>query len=157
MIMNLDNILGLQSIFFDFVAEDKDQALMKISSLAAGVLGLEMAPVYSAIRSREALGSTALENGLVLPHGKLDTILSTKLFLARPSPQTKLDFDGPDGIPARLIALILTPLTPTPEYLKLLALLGRLWNTPKNVTILMDCPDQQSFYNTFLLLTGSIE
>lgn len=155
--MNLETILSPESIFLDFTASDNDVALKELCTLAAAILGLELAPVYSAVRSREALGSTALGNGLVLPHGKLDIVDNIHLFLARPGPETKLDFGSPDGLPARLIALILSPVNPTQEYLKLLALLGRLWNKPRNVGVLMDCPDQASFHKTFLFLSGSFD
>ncbi|MDR1310153.1 MAG: PTS sugar transporter subunit IIA [Deltaproteobacteria bacterium] len=155
--MDLEAILDPKSVFLDFAADGKDQALEEICSLAAGVLGLPAAPVYSAIRSRESLGSTALGGGLVVPHGKLAMIAGTHLFLARPAPGTRLDFGSPDGLPARLIALILSPSNPASEYLRLLALLGRLWNAPRNVSLLMDCPDQASFYQTFLFLSGSID
>ncbi|MDR2302582.1 MAG: PTS sugar transporter subunit IIA [Deltaproteobacteria bacterium] len=154
--MNLDNILSQESIFLDFTADDKEDALRQLCTLAADVLGLEMAPIYSAIRYREALGSTALGSGLVLPHGKVDIIDSTRLFLARPGERTKLDFGCPDGLPARLIALILTPLRPTPEYIKLLAIVGRIWNSPRNACLLMDCPDQKSFFATFMGLSGAL-
>ncbi|MDR2367518.1 MAG: PTS sugar transporter subunit IIA [Deltaproteobacteria bacterium] len=155
--MNLGTILSQKSIFLDFVADGKDQALRELCALAAEVLGLGLDPIYSAILSRESLGSTALGSGLVLPHGKVETMETTRLFLARPSAGTKLDFGAPDGLPARLIALILSPLNPTPEYLKLLALLGRLWNSPRNVSLLMGCPDQKTFYEAFFFLTGSMD
>jgi mannitol/fructose-specific phosphotransferase system IIA component (Ntr-type) len=93
---------------------------------------------------------------LILPHGKVDTIQSTKLFLARPDQETKLDFGCPDGLPARLIALILTPLCPTPEYIKLLAVVGRIWKTPKNACLLMDCQDQKKFFDTFMVLSEAL-
>ena len=155
--MDLGSVLSQESVFLDFAAEGKDLALKELCSLAAEVLGVEMAPIYSAIRSREALGSTALGSGLVMPHGKLDAVETTRLFLARVDPEAKLDFGSPDGLPARLIALLLSPLDPTPEYLKVLALLGRLWNSPRNVSLLMACPYQKIFYETFLFLSGSID
>jgi PTS system nitrogen regulatory IIA component len=155
--MNLETILGPESIFLNFMAADKDKAIMELCVLAAGLLRLEPAPIHRAVISREALGSTALGNGLAVPHGKLDLVESIHLFLARPNHGTAIDFGGPDGLPARLIALILSPVGPTPEYLRLLALLGRLWNSPRNVSVLMDCPDQTSFRKTFLFLSGSID
>jgi PTS system nitrogen regulatory IIA component len=154
--MNLANILSPDSIFLDFSADDKEGALIELCTLAAEILDLEMAPILSAVRSRESLGSTALGNGLVLPHGKSDMVDAIHLFLARPTQGIRLDFGSPDGLPVRLIALILSPVNPSPEYLKLLAILGRLWNSPRNVSVLMDCPDQESFHKTFLVLSGSI-
>jgi PTS system nitrogen regulatory IIA component len=155
--MDLGNILSLESVFMDFVSEGKDEALRELSSLAAGVLGMEMGPIYSAVRSRESLGSTALGNGLVMPHGKLEALESTRLFLARVGPGANLDFGGPDGLPARLIALLLSPPTPTPQYRKILALLGRRLNSPRNVSLLMSCPDQKTFHETFLFLSDSLD
>jgi mannitol/fructose-specific phosphotransferase system IIA component (Ntr-type) len=154
--MNLDNILTPKSIFWNFTATGKEEALKELSSMAANVLGLEMAPIYSAILYRESLGPTAPGCGLVLPHGKVGLIRTNHLFLARPNQGSKIDFGAPDGLPAQLIALFLTPQKPTDEYIQLLALMGRLWKTPRKVSLLMECQDRQTFYNTFLFLAGSM-
>jgi PTS system nitrogen regulatory IIA component len=154
--MNLDTILGPRSVLLNFRASDKEEALSAISNFAADILSIEPAKVLSALRSREALGSTALGSGFMLPHGKLSELTDTHLFLFRTAPGFAQDFDSPDGLPLKLIALILSPVEPIAVYLKLLSILGRIWESPQNVSRLMSCTDETSLRQTFLLLSGSL-
>jgi mannitol/fructose-specific phosphotransferase system IIA component (Ntr-type) len=153
--MNLERILTTRSVQLNFKAADKEETLSGISAFAAEILNVNQAPLLSAIRSREALGSTALGAGFMLPHGKSELITHLSLFLFRTAADFRLDFDSPDGLPIKLIALILTPMKPEPNYLKLITILGRLWETPQSVRSLMSCPDSQTFRQTFLLQSGS--
>jgi PTS system nitrogen regulatory IIA component len=153
--MNLDSILGHRSVRVDFWARDKEEALSEMSSFSGGILGLDPDRVLSSLRSREALGSTALGSGIMIPHGKLDGVEGIHLFLMRTVSDFGLDFGSPDGLPVRMIALIITPLDPVPCYLRLLTLVGRMWDSPNNVTAMLACPDETTLRQTFLLLSGS--
>ncbi|MDR1050533.1 MAG: PTS sugar transporter subunit IIA [Deltaproteobacteria bacterium] len=153
--MDLESILTPGSVRLDFLAADKERTLAAVGGFAAGLLGLDPARVLSSLRSRESLGSTALGGGIMVPHGKLEGLEGIRLFLFKTAPGWTLDFDSPDGLPVRLIALILAPLEPAPGYLRLLTILGRFWESAQNVDALMRCPDEESFRRTFIRLAGS--
>ncbi|MDR0354406.1 MAG: PTS sugar transporter subunit IIA [Deltaproteobacteria bacterium] len=154
--INLDQILSPQSVQLNFEARNKEELLQNLSAAAAAELGAEQPPILSALRSREALGSTALGNGIMAPHGKLAFLKSLHLHLFRLAPDCRLEYDTPDGLPVRLIALILSPPEPGPDYLKLLAAIGRIWGVSNNVKALMECQDKQTFRQTFIYLTSSL-
>jgi nitrogen PTS system EIIA component len=73
--------------------------------------------------AREALGSTALEGGIAVPHPRLPIVLPVNrplvrlCFLAEP-----LDFQGPDGIPVDTLFAMIAPTVH--EHLQLLARLA---------------------------------
>ncbi|MDR1546805.1 MAG: PTS sugar transporter subunit IIA [Deltaproteobacteria bacterium] len=152
--MDLGKILSLESVWLDFAPEDKQQAIVELSRFAAERLGLDPSAVADVVLGREQLGSTALGGGVALPHGKTPMLGEAALFLARTASGLNLDFDSPDGRPVRLLALLLSPQRPSPEHLKVLSALGRIWKAPENVSALLTAPDCQSFLDVFLLLAG---
>jgi mannitol/fructose-specific phosphotransferase system IIA component (Ntr-type) len=63
--------------------------------------------VMDMLLRRESLGSTALEDGVAVPHGR--TLMSRKLILAFGRCEKGVDFDAPDGKPVHLFFLIIAP------------------------------------------------
>jgi mannitol/fructose-specific phosphotransferase system IIA component (Ntr-type) len=63
--------------------------------------------VLDMLLRRENLGSTAMGNGLAIPHGR--TLTTRKLVVAFGKCSKGLDFDAPDGKPVHLFFLIIAP------------------------------------------------
>jgi PTS system fructose-specific IIC component len=63
--------------------------------------------LYDAVMERERVMATGLPDGLAVPHARMNAIKKPCVILGRSS--TGVDFDSPDGQPARLIFLLLTP------------------------------------------------
>ncbi|MDR2455406.1 MAG: PTS sugar transporter subunit IIA [Deltaproteobacteria bacterium] len=153
--MELDKIIGKNSVLLDLEAKGAAQAISFLCAFAAKALGAEPAAVLGPVLEREALGSTAVGGGVAIPHGKTPLVESVKLFMARTAQGFELsDYDSPDGRPVRLIALLLGPERLDPDHLKVLAVLGRLWRSPENVNQMMAAKDPESFLETLLSLSG---
>jgi PTS system nitrogen regulatory IIA component len=73
---------------------------------------------------RERLGSTAIGDGIAIPHGKLPA-LKTVLGAFGRHP-AGVDFDSLDGGPTRLFFLLVAPENSVGEHLKALARVSRL-------------------------------
>jgi nitrogen PTS system EIIA component len=73
---------------------------------------------------RERLGSTAIGDGIAIPHGKLPA-LKTVLGVFGRHP-AGVDFDSLDGGPTRLFFLLVAPENSVGEHLKALARVSRL-------------------------------
>lgn len=63
--------------------------------------------VLDMLLKRENLGSTAMGDGLAIPHGR--TLTTRKLVVAFGRCTQGLDFDAPDGKPVHLFFLIIAP------------------------------------------------
>ncbi len=74
--------------------------------------------------SREALGSTAIGQGIAIPHAKSDCM--TKLVAAFGLCKKGIDFDSLDGEPAYIFFLLLAPQDSAGPHLKALARISRL-------------------------------
>jgi PTS system nitrogen regulatory IIA component len=90
----------------------EDQPMLSVDSL------------YASLLAREKLGSTALGNGIAIPHCRIsdcDRALGSLVTLADP-----IDFDAPDGQPVDILFVLLVPQEGHQEHLNLLAGLAEL-------------------------------
>jgi nitrogen PTS system EIIA component len=91
-------------------ARSKKHALDVLSELLSSAADLDQGDVFQSLISREKLGCTAIENGIAIPHGRLEGIeapIGAFLKLTRP-----VDFDMPDREPVDLIFGLLVPVEP---------------------------------------------
>ncbi len=93
------------------------------------------APVRDAARltgellARERLSSTAIGEGVAIPHVLSDTVDAIRIVFGRS--RNGVDFDAPDRKPVRLIFLITGPAGNSGPHLKLLSKLARLLRDPE--------------------------
>ena len=89
------------------------------TTLARKTSDLNSREIFESICAREHLGSTALGNGIAVPHGRIsgtDEVQALFLQLVKPLP-----FDADDGKPVDLIFALTVPQDCTGDHKKLLA------------------------------------
>ena len=86
-------------------ATSKKQILQDLSDLVARHAGICPRSVLSALVSREKLGTTAIGNGVALPHATIDTLDQSVTLVA--SLAAPVDFDAPDGRPVDIVCVVL--------------------------------------------------
>jgi PTS system nitrogen regulatory IIA component len=96
------------------------------------------------LEERELLASTAIGDGIAIPHGRLDNIDSLVGVLGRSVPG--LEFDSIDGKPTHLVFMLVAPSNSTGIHLKALARLSRLFRDALFRQRLLDAPDAASMY-----------
>ncbi|MCL5043824.1 MAG: PTS sugar transporter subunit IIA [Deltaproteobacteria bacterium] len=93
---------------------------------------------------RERLGSTAIGDGIAIPHGKLSGVAQiVGLFGRHPK---GIDFDSLDGRPTFLFFLLVAPEDSTSLHLKALARASRLLKDAAFRERLMAAPDAATIY-----------
>jgi PTS system nitrogen regulatory IIA component len=122
----------------------KKQALQELAGKAAELTGQNERAVLEVLMQREKLGSTAVGNGIAIPHGKLPRL--PKLFglfakLARP-----VDFEALDSQPVDLVFLLLAPEGAGADHLKALAQVARLLRDPATARKLRESEDAEALY-----------
>ena len=80
--------------------------------------------IIDALLAREALGSTAIGQGVAIPHAKSES--ATKLIAAFGISKKGVDFDSLDGEPAYIFFLLVAPRDSAGPHLKALARISRL-------------------------------
>ena len=108
--------------------------------------GIERSKVFDSLFARERLGSTALGEGVAIPHGRITGLkeaLAAVVRLAEPVP-----FDAPDGQPVRLLVFLLVPEHATEEHLELLSELAELLSDRPIRDSLLHCEDAAQMHRT---------
>ena len=100
-------------------ARTRAEAVAELAKSAAEVAGLDAAEVVDGVMIREEIMATGIGHGLAVPHARLRGI--DRPVVAVGLSAGGIDFDAPDGRPARLIFLLLTPVHDDGAQLELLA------------------------------------
>lgn len=106
-------------------ATDRDGALREMAAMLAGSGRVASADgLVEAARAREALGTTALGDGIAIPHAKTDSVREPVVGYARSAPG--IDWSAPDGSPVKDVFMIAVPERMAgDEHLRILAALAR--------------------------------
>ncbi len=102
--------LAAGGIHYDVPGEDKASVLRNVVSLLPVPAGVDAAFLLEVLFAREALGTTAVGNGIAIPHVRHPILLH----MATPSItlcflRTPIDFEAPDGKPVRILFTLTTP------------------------------------------------
>jgi Kef-type K+ transport system membrane component KefB/mannitol/fructose-specific phosphotransferase system IIA component len=95
------------------------EAITELANAAAEVTGLDAAEVCDGVLVREQLMATGIGNGLAVPHARLRGLAMPVVTVGLSC--AGIDFDAPDGTPAHVIFLILTPVHDDGAQLEILA------------------------------------
>jgi PTS system nitrogen regulatory IIA component len=93
---------------------------------------------------REKLGSTAVGNGVAIPHGKLPKL--GRLFGLFARLERGIDFEALDGQPVDLCFLLLAPEAAGADHLKALARVARALRDPEIARKLRESRDADAIY-----------
>jgi len=94
------------------------EVIDELSAAACHNTALDLEKVSAMVWRRERLIATGLEQGIAVPHARLPDLKAPIVVLGLS--QTGVDFNAPDGIPAQLVFLILTPESDTQVHLEVL-------------------------------------
>ncbi len=140
--MNINEMLSENSLLVDFKASSKKQVLDALSKIAGKEINVSYRIILDNLIKREKLGSTAVGNGIAIPHATEISLNKPKGFLAILS--NGLDFNANDDQPVDIIFLLLAPCNNGSEHLQALASVSRLLRNSELITKLRGCKDTQS-------------
>jgi PTS system nitrogen regulatory IIA component len=142
--MPLDDLIAPNAVLPALKVNGKKQALQELAAKAAELTGGNERAILDVLIQREKLGSTAVGNGIAIPHGKLPNL--PHLFgifarLGRP-----IDFEALDGQPVDLVCLLLAPEGAGADHLKALARIARLLRGQDVAKTLREAEDGEAIY-----------
>ena len=151
--MPLTDLVEPTAIIPALKAATKKQAIQSLAARAAELTGMSERAIHEILTQREKLGSTAVGNGVAIPHGKLPKL--GRLFglfarLAKP-----IDFDALDGQPVDLVFLLLAPEAAGADHLKALARVARLLRDPEVAGKLRESGDADAIYAVLSMQSAS--
>ncbi|HWP27534.1 MAG TPA: PTS IIA-like nitrogen regulatory protein PtsN [Xanthobacteraceae bacterium] len=151
--MPLTDLVAPNAVIPALKVNSKKQAIQEIAARAAALTGQNEREILEILLQREKLGSTAVGNGVAIPHGKLPKL--TKLFGLFARLDRPVDFEALDNQPVDLIFLLLAPEGAGADHLKALARVARLLRDPDIVQKLRDSRDAEALYSVLALTPAS--
>ena len=106
---------------------------------------IDRAALSRVLIEREQLASTAIGEGVAIPHGKLGAVGEIVACLGR-APKG-VEFDSMDGQPTFLFFVLVAPESSTGAHLKALARISRVFKDPEFRRRLMAAGDAESMYS----------
>ena len=143
--MKIVDLLRRDMIVPTLVATDKRGLLEELAAhVAAHQPAVSQASLTKVLIDREMLASTAIGEGVAIPHGKLAVVSEIIACLGRA--QAGVDFDSMDGQPTYLFLVLVAPETSTGAHLKALARISRVFKDADFRRRLLSAPDAASMY-----------
>lgn len=123
--MKITEILAPEMVFPELKGSTKDQVLKELAQgLAAKYPGIKLEDLIAVLSERERLGSTAIGDGIAIPHGKLRG--ANKIIGAFGRHREGVDFESLDGNPTHIFFVLVAPEDSASLHLKALARVSRL-------------------------------
>lgn len=124
--MKIQDFLCQDAITAELKSTSKKEVIAELVDLlvTAGEIEKKVkTKLITVLMAREVLGSTAIGQGIAIPHGKCENI--TKLHAALGVSKAGIDFDSLDGEPAHIFFLLVAPVDSAGPHLKALARISR--------------------------------
>lgn len=148
----LIDALTSKSFIPSLKATTREDAITELSAVLSASSGVPREVICQKALDRERTMSTGIGHRVAIPHARVEGITAPIVALGRS--QEGIDFDAPDGKPARVVLLVLTPKDDFQVQLQLLADIGRLFRSDRLVDRLLRA---QNFVELLALLKSEEE
>lgn len=135
----LASLLTIENVLLDIPASDKQSLFEAAAQHVAPTLSLAPKVIATSLAHREKLGSTALGQGVAIPHGRIKHLRKASGIFVRT--QSGIAFDAPDQKPVRLLFILLVPEHATDLHLQILSELAQTFGDSGLRERLMSSPD----------------
>jgi nitrogen PTS system EIIA component len=143
--MKITDFLSTKAITTDIKSIKKEEVIKELVDALINASDIDKRhrnKLIDALMAREALGSTAIGQGVAIPHAKCDCV--DKLVAAFGISRRGVDFDSLDGEPAHIFFLLVAPQDSAGPHLKALARISRLLKDKYFRDSLRNCQDDKS-------------
>jgi PTS system nitrogen regulatory IIA component len=148
--MPLIDLVAPNAILPALKVNSKKQVLHELAARAALLSGQNERAIFDILMQR---GSTAVGNGIAIPHGKMPGL--TRLFGLFARLDRPIDFEALDNQPVDLVFLLLAPEGAGADHLKALARIARLLRDPNVAHKLRGSHDAESLYAVLAMPSAS--
>jgi len=143
--MKIMDFLSKKAIVVDLKSTKKEEVIRELLDVliqAGEIDKRHRNKLMEALLAREKLGSTAIGQGVSIPHAKSEYV--EKLVAALGISSKGIDFDSLDDEPVYIVFLLLAPQDSAGPHLKALALISRLLKDKYLRDNLKACKDEKS-------------
>lgn len=137
-------LLNPSHVLVDLPVSSKKRLFEQAGLLFENQEGIARSVVFESLFARERLGSTALGQGVAIPHGRIKGLKEAQgalLRLSQPVP-----FDAPDGQPVGLVFVLLVPEKATEKHLQILSELAQMFSDKALRDAMARAPDAAALH-----------
>ena len=142
--MQLSDLISPRAIVPALKVAGKKQLIQELAHRAAELTGVGEREIFEMLMQRERLGSTAVGNGVAIPHCKLPDL--TRLYGLFARLDRPIDYGSLDGQPVDLVFLLLAPETAGADHLQALARVARLLRDEETAMKLRESRDAEAIF-----------
>lgn len=148
--MQLLDIITPGRIATQVHATSRKRALEAVSEIFASHSAdtLDAHHVFDSLIARERLGTTAIDHGVAIPHGRIKNTSNTIGAFVQLT--DGIDCDAMDRQPVNLMFALLVPEESTEEHLQLLARLAKMFSDADLRERLRTATDSQTLYDMLI-------
>jgi PTS system nitrogen regulatory IIA component len=144
--MKITDLLSPDMVIADLKGATKPEVLNELAkAMSARYPEIKLNDLTAVLAERERLGSTAIGDGIAIPHGKLRGV--TRIIGAFGRHQQGVDFDSLDGGPSQLFFVLVAPEDSASLHLKALARVSRLLKEASFRSRLLAAKDSAELYS----------
>src|ERR1700674_5707811 len=144
--MKITDILSADMVIADLKGTTKPDILSELAKLLTSKFKeISLRDLIAVLAERERLGSTAIGDGIAIPHGKLRGV--SKIVGAFGRHVLGVDFDSLDGGPSQLFFVLVAPEDSASLHLKALARVSRLLKESSFRSRLLAAKDGDELYS----------
>jgi PTS system nitrogen regulatory IIA component len=145
--VKITDFLSVQTVIPALASREKNAVLQEIAGwLASAYPSLDKKRILEVLLERERISTTAIGEGVAIPHGKLPDVERVLGVFAR-SPEG-IDFASLDGGPTHLFFVLIAPENAAADHLKALARISRLLKDETFRRRLMEGKTSQEIFQT---------
>ncbi len=143
--MRIIEYLDRDAIIEDLSGGSKEKILEElVKPVVSKNKELKLKKIVDILLEREELGSTAIGDGVAIPHGKIKDIQEIMVSFGRS--KKGVEFDAVDGNPVHLFFTVLAPESSMGMHLKALAKISRLLKNPNFRKSLLEAKGKDEIY-----------
>jgi PTS system nitrogen regulatory IIA component len=143
--MRIVDLIRRDMIIPELSATSKPRIIAELAEHLAEHSGnLDKDNVARILTDRESLASTAIGEGVAIPHGKSSSVVEIVACLGRA--RRGVDFDSMDGQPTHLFFVLIAPEASTGAHLKALARISRVFKDSEFRHALLAADDAEAMY-----------
>jgi PTS system nitrogen regulatory IIA component len=144
--MKITDFLNAQSIIADLAGQDKSAVLDELAQkFPAAEATLNSKRVLDVLAEREKISTTAIGDGVAIPHGKLAGVDRVYAVFARS--KRGVDFASLDGEPTHLFFALIAPADGAADHLKALARISRVLKEAAFRSRLLQAQSSEELFN----------
>ena len=128
--MKVSKFIIIENIVPELKANNKTEVLKELAGVVtSNSSNLNYQKTLEALQERESLCSTAMDEGVAIPHGKLHGI--SNIIIAFGKSSKGIDFDSLDNKPTFLFIMLLSPEDSSKQHIQALAKISYIFKKNK--------------------------